>query len=72
VIVAGPGRIFIAERPRCPTHGPFAWDGAGQMWVCHGYDGEGCGERLSYDDWWRSQAWHYIGDTEEPTHLEAF
>lgn len=70
MIFASPGAIYIAPRPECPQHGPFAWDGDGQAWVCHGFDGEGCPVRLTYEQWRDSQVWEYIGDTDAPVEVE--
>jgi hypothetical protein len=28
--------------PRCAVHGPMRYEAAGDWWLCHGWDGEGC------------------------------
>ena len=28
--------------PRCAVHGTMRYQAAGEWWVCHGWDGEGC------------------------------
>jgi hypothetical protein len=42
----GPGLVYTAPLPRCPTHGAMSPgrspSGGYDRWECHGYDGEGC------------------------------
>ena len=36
------GEIWFAPIPRCPTHGQMKFDAKASLYVCMGYDGEGC------------------------------
>lgn len=54
VQATGPSEVWVAPLPRCPTHGGMHYDMAGDRWVCHGWDGEGCphvvtAEELHYE-----------------------
>ena len=58
------GQMYVAPRPECPVHGamshvqpppaadwpsgPLVWPPG--RWVCHGWDGEGCGHTVT-DGW---------------------
>ena len=59
-VTAGPGQIYIAAAPTCPRHkGPLSFSIQADRWMCHGWDGEGCG-------WTRPPDWTYLGTTAEP------
>ena len=46
VQIDGGAVIMTAPHPRCPTHGQTSCEAhpraALLLWVCHGFDGEGC------------------------------
>jgi hypothetical protein len=54
-----PADVYYAPHPRCPTHGQMSWQGyATGLWVCHGFDGEGCCEHtVSHDE----MGWTLVG-----------
>ena len=62
------GQAWIAENPRCPTHGQMSrvtelFRGqVGQAgWICWGYDGEGCTYTVGDDE----LDWQLLGPAEE-------
>lgn len=67
------GDAFIATAPICPIHkGQMKWIrpsreiGGGfrafdaDYWICHGFDGEGCGHRIEGSD----LDWHPMDEVE--------
>lgn len=34
----------------CRTHGPMQRSELKRWWECHGFDGEGCGTQIVYDE----------------------
>lgn len=58
MILTGSGPAYIAVTPRCPEHGemkPRSGDCGngytGTLWVCLGWDGEGCGYQAPRPEW---------------------
>lgn len=42
-MTADPAGVKVTPLPRCPGHGHMRWDRHTARWICHGWDGEGCG-----------------------------
>jgi hypothetical protein len=42
--------VYAAPLPRCPTHGGMHYEAARYLWVCHGWDGEGCSHQVADAD----------------------
>ena len=40
--VLAAGSVRVLPVPRCAVHGPMRYEAAGDWWLCHGWDGEGC------------------------------
>jgi hypothetical protein len=62
------GDMYIATIPRCPTHGKMEWIHpvdvsnvftGDSYWICHGFDGEGCGHRVEEAD----MGWTAVNDS---------
>jgi hypothetical protein len=57
--------MFIAKLPRCPTHGQMNEDLPRDLWMCHGYDGEGCNYTVTNEEWHKTfRTIGYIDDGE--------
>ena len=54
------GVIWFAPIPKCPTHGMMHYSKAVGMYICHGFDGEGCPYTLPDDD----LDWSPLGTTD--------
>lgn len=64
------GDLYVAPIPKCPVHGQMSLrlaadigiktEDVGFVYVCHGFDGEGCGHLVRVDD----QDWQHIGSGE--------
>jgi hypothetical protein len=43
--------IWISKMPRCPVHGQMKEDLPRDLWMCVGYDGEGCDFEVTNEEW---------------------
>lgn len=67
MIESGGARLYVAPIPECPVHGrmhlrlaadPAVTEDVDFVYVCHGFDGEGCDQIVLS----RDQGWKYIGE----------
>jgi hypothetical protein len=43
--------VWIAKPPECPTHGQMKEVPSLDIWMCVGYDGEGCNFTVTMEAW---------------------
>jgi hypothetical protein len=59
------GDVYAAPAQFCPVHhGRMPFDLGRMIWICHGWDGEGCDYTVSSDE----AGWTYVG-TGDPVAL---
>jgi hypothetical protein len=44
--------MYISKLPKCPKHGQMKEDLTRDLWMCAGYDGEGCDYTMTMEEWY--------------------